>query len=67
MLKNRVAECVIWKFRCRKPTGNIYAMYIQRNHFNAPNGKEYKTTLLCEKYREGKKVKTKFANSRTRF
>jgi len=37
----------------------FYAMYIQRNHFNAPNGKEYKTTLLCEKYREGKKVKTK--------
>ena len=34
-------------------------MYIQRNKYKAPTGKEYKTTLLCKKYREGKKVKTK--------
>jgi hypothetical protein len=34
-------------------------MYIQKNKYIAPNGKEYKTTLLCEKYREGKRVKTK--------
>jgi len=34
-------------------------MYIQRNKYKAPNGKEYKTTLLCEKYREKEKVKTK--------
>jgi transposase len=34
-------------------------MYIQRNTFKAPSGKEYRTTLLCESYREGKKTKTK--------
>ncbi|MDR2571058.1 MAG: hypothetical protein LBD23_12345, partial [Oscillospiraceae bacterium] len=34
-------------------------MYIQRNKYKAPNGKEYQTTLLCEKYREKEKVKTK--------
>jgi hypothetical protein len=33
-------------------------MYIQRNKFKAPSGKEYTTVLLCKKYREGKKVKT---------
>jgi len=34
-------------------------MYIQRNRYKAPSGKEYSTTLLCESHREGKKVKTK--------
>ena len=34
-------------------------MYIQRNKFRASSGKEYRTALLCKKYREGKKVKTK--------
>jgi len=34
-------------------------MYIQRNRYKAPSGKEYNTTLLCESHREGKKVKTK--------
>jgi len=34
-------------------------MYIKRNYYKAPSGKEYSTALLCESYREGKKVKTK--------
>ena len=35
-------------------------MYIQRNKYKAPTtGKEYNTILLCQKYREGKKVKTR--------
>jgi hypothetical protein len=34
-------------------------MYVQRNTFKSPSGKEYRTTLLCESHREGKKVKTK--------
>ena len=34
-------------------------MYVQRNTFQSPSGKEYRTTLLCESKREGKKVKTK--------
>ena len=38
---------------------NILDMYIQRNNYKAPNGKEYSTVLLCKKYREGKKSKTK--------
>jgi transposase len=33
-------------------------MYIQRNKFTSATGKEYRTVLLCKKYREGKKVKT---------
>ena len=37
----------------------FYAMYIKRNYYKAPSGKEYSTALLCESYREGKKVKTK--------
>ena len=37
----------------------IYNMYVQRNKFKAATGKEYSTILLCKKYREGKKVKTK--------
>jgi transposase len=34
-------------------------MYIKRNTFKSPSGKEYRTTLLCESHREGKNVKTK--------
>jgi len=34
-------------------------MYIQRNTYKAPSGKQYKTTLLSEKYRENGKVKTR--------
>jgi len=34
-------------------------MYIQRNTYKSPAGKAYNTTLLCEKYRENKKVKTR--------
>ena len=34
-------------------------MYIQRNHTKGKNGKTYSATLLCSKYREGGKVKTK--------
>ena len=34
-------------------------MYIQRNHTKGKNGKIYSATLLCSKYREGGKVKTK--------
>jgi hypothetical protein len=34
-------------------------MYIQRNTYKAPSGKEYGTTLLSEKYRENGKVKTR--------
>ena len=34
-------------------------MYVQRNTFKSPSGKEYRTTLLCESKREGNKVKTK--------
>jgi len=34
-------------------------MYLQRNKFKAPNGKEYQTILLCEKYREKGKIKTR--------
>jgi hypothetical protein len=33
-------------------------MYIQRN-VTRINGKEYRATLLCSKYREGGKIKTK--------
>ena len=38
---------------------NIYDMYVQRNTFKSPSGKEYRTTLLCQSHREGQKVKTK--------
>jgi len=34
-------------------------MYIQRNKVKSASGKEYKTVLLCKKYRENGKVKTK--------
>ena len=35
-------------------------MYIQRNKSkNSKTGKVYSSILLCEKYREGKKVKTR--------
>ena len=34
-------------------------MYIQRNTYKAHSGKEYKTTLLSEKYRENGKIKTR--------
>ena len=34
-------------------------MYIQRNTFKASTGKAYNTILLCEKYREDGKVKTR--------
>jgi transposase len=34
-------------------------MYVQRNTFKSPSGKEYRTTLLCESHREGKKVRKK--------
>ena len=34
-------------------------MYIQRNHTKGNNGKTYSATLLCSKYREGGKVRTK--------
>ena len=34
-------------------------MYIQRNHTKGKNGKIYSATLLCSKYREDGKVKTK--------
>jgi len=34
-------------------------MYIQRNYSKGKNGKIYSSTLLCEKYREEGKVKTK--------
>jgi transposase len=34
-------------------------MYIHRNKYKAPSGKEYSTILLCESKREGKKVRKK--------
>jgi transposase len=34
-------------------------MYIQRNRIKSKSGKEYSSVLLCSKYREGKKVKTR--------
>ncbi len=34
-------------------------MYIQRNKTKGKNGKVYTSTLLCTKYRQGKKIKTK--------
>jgi transposase len=34
-------------------------MYIQRNKVRSKTGKEYHSVLLCSKYREGKKVKTR--------
>jgi len=34
-------------------------MYIQRNKSKTKTGKEYHSVLLCEKYRQGKKVKTR--------
>lgn len=34
-------------------------MYLQRNISKYKNGSEYKTTLLCEKYRKDGKIKTK--------
>jgi len=35
------------------------AMYIQRNKVKSKTGKEYHSVLLCSKYREGSKVKTR--------
>src|SRR5215469_510740 len=34
-------------------------MYIQRNKVVSKTGKEYRSTLLCSKYREGGKIKTR--------
>jgi transposase len=34
-------------------------MYIQRNKVKSKTGKEYRSVLLCSKYREGGKVKTR--------
>jgi len=34
-------------------------MYIQRNKVKSKTGKEYHSVLLCSKYREGGKVKTR--------
>ena len=34
-------------------------MYIQKNTFKASTGKAYNTILLCEKYHEDGKVKTR--------
>ena len=38
-------------------------MYIQRNTYKVHSGKEYKTTLLSEKYRENDKVKTRYVQN----
>lgn len=37
----------------------VCKMYIQTNISKGKNGKEYKATLLCKKYREDGKIKTK--------
>jgi transposase len=42
-------------------------MYIQRNTKKNKNGTEYKSFLLCEKYREGKNVKTHVVANLTHF
>ena len=43
-------------------------MYIQRNKSkNSKTGKEYSSVLLCSKYREGKKVKTKTVANLSNF
>jgi transposase len=43
-------------------------MYIQRNSYKYDNtGKVHSSVLLCEKYREGKKVKTKTIANLTQF
>ena len=34
-------------------------MYIQRNKVISKTGKEYRSVLLCSKYREGGKIKTR--------
>ena len=34
-------------------------MYVQRNKAKGKNGKIYYSTLLCTKYREGGKIKTR--------
>ena len=34
-------------------------MYIQRNKVKSKTGKEYRSVLLCSKYREGGKIKTR--------
>jgi len=34
-------------------------MYIQRNKVKSKNGKEYFSVLLCSKYREDGKIKTR--------
>ena len=38
-------------------------MYIQRNTYKVHSGKEYRTTLLSEKYCENEKVKTMFVQN----
>ena len=34
-------------------------MYIERNKVKSKSGKEYSSVILCSKYLEGKKVKTR--------
>jgi hypothetical protein len=50
-----------YKYICIIFVANKYniVMYIQRNHTKGKNGKVYSATLLCSKYREAGKVKTK--------